>query len=453
MDVAKAWYAEHHEETLSGFFELLAFKSLSAVPEHRPDLIDCCAWLEKYLAELGFAVERWETSGHPTIFAEFRGTSSQSVLIYNHYDVQPVDPLALWDSPPFEPVIRDGKVFARGAQDNKGQLWYTLKALEYLLKRDGTLPLTVKLLIEGEEEVGSAGLIGLLPQKISKVRSDSVLIVDCGIPSITRPTVTAGLRGAVMLSLKLRGSNTDLHSGQHGGIAFNPNHALVQMLGKLRNEEGRVLVPGFYDGVKDLTPAERELFDFSFDDEDYRAVFGIYPTGGEQGLTPNERRWLRPTLEINGISGGYAGAGFKTVIPAEANAKISCRLVPGQDPERILESLIHFLKAIVPAGLTLEIDPLPGRSPAVRTSPKTRVMQACAKAYSEVFGIPCKFVLEGWSVPVTSVLAECSGAELAMIGLALPDDQIHAPNERFSLERLEKGFLSTVRLLEILGSK
>lgn len=446
-------FASRRDAILHEYFEFLRFPSISADPAHRDGVLGCAEWLAGYLRKMGFTVEFWETSGYPTLFAEWNqaGPGAPTVMIYNHYDVQPVDPLEKWSSPPFEPTIRNGQVYARGAQDNKGQCWYAVSALKTLLETEGRLPVNVKLVIEGEEELGSIGLAKILESHRAQLAADHLLVLDCCIPSLQHPAVTLGLRGFVGLEIELTGSKFDLHSGAHGGVAYNPNHAMVELLAKLRDGSGRIGIPGFYDEVVPLTDHEKSVLFMDFDEDLYRREFGAAPTGGEQHLPPNERRWTRPCLEVNSFWGGYIGAGIKTIIPAKANARISCRLVPDQDPHRIGERLELFLRENCPPGFELSIHKWPGVGWPVRTSSEAEVVRATAKGYEEACGIPCKFILEGWSVPVVAELAAVSGAEIALAGFGLSSDAIHAPNEHFGLDRLELGYIMTAKTLNELA--
>lgn len=439
--------------TYQDFFQFLSFPSISAEASYRPHVLACASWLEEYLKESGFEVEIWQGKGYPVIYASWSGKGLQNptVLIYNHYDVQPVDPIELWNSPPFEPTVRNGEVFARGAQDNKGQCFYVLTALRYLLKRDGTLPVNVKLCIEGEEEVGSASLPSLLKQKREKLKADHLLVVDVGIKDPQTPCVTLGLRGIVSLTLEVVGSKTDLHSGTHGGVAYNANHAMVEILAKLRDISGKIAIPGFYEDVVEITSTERRKLNFDFDLETYRSCFGGEPAGGEKAFSPIESAWLRPTVEINGISGGYTGEGLKTVIPARAQAKISCRLVPDQQPEKIGKLVSDFLKNVCPLGVQVNVQVHHGGGQPVRTAADSYVVQAAANAYTEIFQKPCQFILEGASIPIVPELVAASEAEGVLLGYGLPNDQIHAPNEHFGLDRFRKGFVTIIKILENLA--
>jgi acetylornithine deacetylase/succinyl-diaminopimelate desuccinylase-like protein len=450
----KSYFQKNNKQIIDDYLEFLRFQSISTDPAYTPQVLACADWLTQYLTKMGFEVQQWPTSGHPTIFASYlkAGPEKPTFLIYNHYDVQPVDPLEEWETPPFEPTIRNGQVYARGAQDNKGQCFYTIQALKALIELNGTLPINIKLIIEGEEETGSNGLAEILQQRQNQLKADYLAIVDVGIPGPTEPTLTLGLRGLVTLDVHLQGSKTDLHSGCHGGVAYNPIHALVELLSKLRNSSGKITVPGFYDDVLPMDEQERQQLNLEFDVKKYETMFGIKPTGGEKAFSPAERNWLRPTLEINGVSGGYAGAGFKTVIPAKAHAKISCRLAPNQDPKKIGALVANFLKENAPEGIVVDAQVRPGGGFATRAKASSIVAQAFAKAYSEVFGKTCEYIFEGASIPIVPELSAASGSEVVMLGLGLADDQIHAPNEHFGLDRIEKGFLIMALAIEKLGN-
>ena len=444
-------FKENKEQIIEDFMTYLRFKSISSEPEFKDDVIACADWLEGYLKDSGLEVSRWETSGYPVFMATYEvDPSKPTVMLYGHYDVQPVDPLELWDSPPFEPVIKDGEIYARGAQDNKGQCFYFISAVRALLKKHGTLPVNVKLIIEGEEEDGSAGMAEILEKHKSELKSDHLLIVDCGFHAPERPAVTIGVRGLVGITVKLTGSNTDLHSGSHGGLVYNPNRALVELLGKLFDDNGTVTVPGFYDNVQALTAEQKELINFEFDQEFYEQAFGAKANGGEKDRSPLESCWLRPTLEINGVGGGYAGKGFKTVIPAEAVAKLSCRLVPNQDPVRVGNLVAEFLKENCPEGIEIDVKVHEGMGAGLRAKLKSKVVLATAKAYEEVNELPCSNILEGASIPIVVDLAEAAEAEVVLMGYGLPGDQIHAPNEHFGIDRIEKGFLTIARTLQLI---
>lgn len=453
LDELRKKYASEKAEILKDYFQFLRFQSIATDPAFKTEVSACADWLMSYLQKIGLKVEMWPTQGAPTLFATHKHTDKKAstLLIYCHYDVQPVDPLNLWTTPPFEPTIREGNVFARGAVDDKGQCFYTIAALKALLEHN-KLNCNLKFLIEGEEESGSRGLFGLLKQKKAELKADHVLIVDSGLQQAGKPAITLGVRGICTMSVTLKGSHFDLHSGVHGGIVYNPNRALCELLASLHDDNGRVTIPGFYDAVKPLSPQEKEELNFSFDLKQLQTHFGAAAIGMERGFTPLEAAWLRPTIEYNGISGGYAGAGFKTVIPALATAKVSCRLVPGQDPETIAQLVKKYLITKTPNGIAIDVTILPGGGKCVRSSPHSKIAQVMAQAYTEVFGQPCAKILTGGSIPIAADLAETSGGEILFVGVYLPEDQIHAPNEHFSLDRFEQGYLTIYRGLELLGN-
>ncbi len=447
------YFDAYRASLVEDYFTFLRFQSIGTDPQYANDVRSCCDWLVLYLKSIGLQVSVWETAGQPTVFAsDLRaGADKPTVLLYNHYDVQPVDPLELWKYPPFEPALVGDRVYARGAVDNKGQCFYVMHALRALLERDGCLPVNLKLCIEGEEEFGSPSLPAVVAERKAELAADYLYIVDAGIRAAGIPAVTLGCRGITCMTVNLQGSSTDLHSGENGGIVYNPLHALVAMLGKLRDESGRITIPGFYDDVLALSPEEKNQLSFEFDAGAYRTSFGAEANGGENDYSPLESAWVRPTLEINGISGGYAGEGFKTVIPARASAKVSCRLVPRQTPEKITELVTSYLEKIAPPGIKVSVATEGGGAP-LRTGISSRATQAAAAAYTEVCGKPCEYILTGGSIPISAKLAEVSGAETVYLGYGLPDDNIHAPNEFFDLTRMKLGLATVGRILEILGT-
>lgn len=448
-------YKKSSDSALKDFFTFLKFQSISTDPAFKNEVKACADWLTHYISDIGFHVEQWTTSGHPVIFASHleAGPSKPTLLIYNHYDVQPTDPLELWNSPPFEPTVINGEVFARGAQDNKGQCFYVLQALKAYLKVHKKFPLNIKLCIEGEEESGSTGLSKILkePQRQKQLKADYLAIVDMGIFDINSPAVTLGVRGIVTMEVRALCSTTDLHSGSHGGIVYNPLHALVKILSQLRDDNGKITIPGFYDNVKPLDPSHQAKISLDFDPKQYEKQFGAKPTGGEKEFSILERAWNRPTLEINGITGGYGGAGFKTVIPAKALAKVSCRLVPDQDPQKIGTLVAKHIQSLAPEGIKIEVEIYPGSGKAIRANPDSVLVKSFAKAYETLYNKPCKYIFDGGSIPIVTELANASGSEVILLGFGLPDDQIHAPNEHFGIDRLEKGFLVMTYALEELG--
>lgn len=437
---------------LSDFFEFLSIPSISSEPEFKAEVRRGALYVQKRLDGLGFKTELWETDIHPIIFAESSfDPAKPTLLIYNHYDVQPVDPLDLWETPPFSPTLRDGEVYARGAQDNKGQCFYVMEALRHIKERDGKFPINIKLVIEGEEECGSTSLHKIIPSKIKELKADVLAIVDLGIPAPNTPALTLGTRGLITMDIEVVNANKDLHSGSHGGIAYNPIHALAKILSETRDSEGKITIPGFYDDIVIVSDEEKKDMRFCFDEDEYEKNFGTTATGGEIAFSPIERNWLRPGLEVNGIIGGYTGDGIKTVIPSKARAKISCRLVPNQSPQKVSDLLKEYFEKKAPPGTIVKVIIQGEGGEAARSNIQSRGVQAFAKAYSEVFNKPCQFVFEGASIPIVPKLAEASGAEPVLLGLGLVTDGIHSPNEHFGVDRLEMGAKIIVKAIDGLA--
>lgn len=453
IDGLTKYFNENEKKILDDYFKFLRFPSVSTESKYISEVNACAQWLMDYLEKIGFDVELWPTKGHPTLFASNlkAGPDKPTLLIYNHYDVQPIDPIQEWVSPPFEPTIRNGEVYARGASDNKGQCFYTIQALKALLELEGTLPINIKLCIEGEEEAGSAGLAEILEQKKEDLQADYLAIVDLGIPKKDQPAITLGIRGLITMDVEVQGSDIDLHSGSHGGLTYNPIHALIKILSSLRDAQGKITIPGFYDDVQPLSQEDRKKISLKFDEKEYQDMFGAHATGGEKEFSPMERVWTRPALEINGINGGYSGSGFKTVIPAKAIAKVSCRLVPNQDPQKIGELVARYIENQAFEGIKVRVNLHAGKGKAVRADCDSAVVQAFSKAYQEVFQKPTQFIFEGASIPIVTELTAVSGAEVVLVGVGLADDKIHAPNEHFGIDRLKQGFLIMATAIENLN--
>jgi acetylornithine deacetylase/succinyl-diaminopimelate desuccinylase-like protein len=448
----KKWYGKNSAQILQDYFTFLKFPSISTDPTYKKHIHEAASWVENYLKKIGFKTEQWKTNFHPVVFAtHLVDPSRPTVLIYHHYDVQPIDPIDKWKSPPFEPTIRDGRVYARGASDNKGQCFYTLTALKALFELCKKVNVNIKVFVEGEEECGSRGALEALKAHQKELKADHILIVDGGLPFAGRPAITLGLRGIVLLEVTCRNSSIDLHSGIHGGIVLNPNRALVEMLSKLWDKKGKIAIPGFYKNVAKPTAKELKIIEKVVDEKYLRKQFGVKAFRGEGGYSLWESNAIRPTLEINGISGGYAGAGFKTVIPSMALAKISCRIVPNQDPEVVVRSISNYLKKIAPKGLEIETTWDHGGKP-VRSSPHTKTVQVCSEAFSEVFGKPCVKTFCGASVPLVADLVKACKGDAVVIGVSLDSDDFHAPNEHFGLDQLEQGFLTICGILERFSS-
>lgn len=439
MDYA-AYLKQHEARHLEELKAFLRIPSISALSAHKADMVKAANWLVEQLKAAGLQrAELIETPGHPVVYAEWLGApGAPTALIYGHYDVQPVDPEHLWETPPFEPTVRDGKIYARGASDDKGQVFQHIKALEALLATEGKLPVNVKLLIEGEEEVGSTHLDDFVLANQELLKADVLVISDTPLYAKGQPALCYGLRGLAALELTLTGAKGDLHSGLYGGAVQNPLHALVELLASL-HENGRVAVKGFYDRVVELTVEERaEFAALPFDEAAYRAELGVPELFGEPGYTPTEQTWARPTLELNGVWGGFQGEGTKTVIPNQAHAKITCRLVPDQDPKEIQQLIQAHLEAHLPPGVTLSVTLQDTARPVV-TAIDHPALQAAAAALAEGYGKAPYFTRMGGSVPVVETFANRLGLPAVLMGFGLPDENFHAPNEHFNLDNYEIG--------------
>jgi acetylornithine deacetylase/succinyl-diaminopimelate desuccinylase-like protein len=434
-------------------FDFLRFRSVSTKPDHAPNLRACADWLCALLHHGGFRAEVAETGGHPAILA--RGPEvpgKPTVLIYGHYDVQPEDPADLWTSRPFEPDIRNQRVFARGATDNKGQILAHLLGAIHLLREEGTLPVNLIFLIEGEEEVGSTHLDDFIRARRDELRCDVIAISDTGMVAEGHPTLTQSLRGIAAMEVIVRGPSTDLHSGIFGGGVMNPAAALVKLLASLHDDKGRVAVPGFYDDVVKPDPAEREaLAALPVSDADFQRETGVRVLAGEEGFSTVERIGIRPTAEINGLTSGYQGAGTKTVLPSTASAKLTFRLVPNQKPDRVLNLVeIHFHNHL-PPGVELEIIRGHGGMPYALDL-KSPWCAAALRALETTFGRTPALMREGGSIPIVQTFHDLLGSETLLLGLAAPDCKAHAPDENFPLENFEAGIRLHQNLLRELAA-
>jgi acetylornithine deacetylase/succinyl-diaminopimelate desuccinylase-like protein len=432
---------EHRATHLEQLKEWLRIPSISALSAHKDDCHRAAQWLAEHARAIGLEnVQVMDTKGNPVVYADWlHAPGAPTALIYGHYDVQPVDPLHLWQTPPFEPDIRDGKIFARGATDDKGQAFMHFKAVEALLKTEGKLPVNVKFLIEGEEEAGSVSLPAFIQEHRDLLQADVLVISDSSLYAPGQPSLDYGLRGMAGFQVDVYGANTDLHSGSYGGAVSNPLHALVQMLAALRHPAGRVAVPGFYDKVKDLTPAEREAFaKLPFDERAYMQALGVDALHGEPGYTPLERIGARPTLELNGIYGGFQGERSKTVLPKEAHAKITCRLVPDQDPHEIIDLVEAHLRRNAPPGVRVEIQRFDAAR-AVVVPIDHPSLQAAAAALQQTYGKEPYFTRGGGSIPVVETFVTLLKLPVVLMGFGLPTENLHAPNEHFHLENFDTG--------------
>jgi acetylornithine deacetylase/succinyl-diaminopimelate desuccinylase-like protein len=438
---------ETREERLESFKEFLRIPSISGIPSHAGD---CRAAAEFVAADLRTAgmehVEVCETGGHPVVYADWLHASGKpTVLVYCHYDVQPVDPLDLWESPPFVPVVKDGQMLARGSADDKSQLHMHVRALEALLRTRGRLPINVRLVFEGEEEASSVHLDAWLAANKDRLTSDFAVISDTPFFEGNRPAITVGLRGLVYFQLDVTGSTIDLHSGGYGGAVDNPVNALCQIVAALKGPDGRITVPGFYDDVVDLTPADREAFArLGLDDEEYRKSLGVPELHGEPGYTTLERIGARPTLDVCGIWGGFEGDGPKTIIPAHAHAKISCRLVADQDPEKIFGLVADHIARVAPSSIRYSIQRLGDGRPSL-TPIDGPTTQAAVRALGATFGVEPLFMREGGSVPVCASFESLLGISTVLLGFAPPDGRFHAPNEWMSMANYETGIRTIAR--------
>ncbi len=443
---------QHGDRFVNELKALLRFPSVSAQPEHKGDVLACAEWLQGHFQAIGLNAQLHATKGHPILLA--KGPSAKNaptVVIYGHYDVQPPEPFDLWHTPPFDPVIRDGKLFARGASDNKGQFFAHVKAVESYLKTNTPLPVNVIFLIEGEEEVGSGNLTAFVRQRANRLRADYVIISDTGMFAKDVPTVTYGTRGIAALEIRVDGPSRDLHSGVFGGSVANPALVLAKLLAQCMRDDGRVSVPGFYDDVKPLEQWERRQFGrLKFDDKAYARFLGVSKLAGEAGYTTLERRWGRPTFEINGIFGGYQGPGGKTIVPAWAGAKITCRLVPNQEPEKIARIVAEHLRKFCPKSVRLTITGGHGAPPFLE-SPDGPGAHAAAVALEKAFGFEPVFIREGGSLPILGEFKRHLRGEIILVGLGLPDDNWHSPNEKMELNNFHRGIAMSIELLRQLA--
>lgn len=436
-----AYLAQRRSEHLEQLKELLRFPSISTLPEHQSDVLRCAEFLADHARSIGFEnVELLPTAGHPVVYGDWlHAPGKPTVLVYGHYDVQPVDPLHLWDTPPFEPDIRDGKLFARGSSDDKGQVFMHLKSFEALLKTTGTLPVNVKLCIEGEEEIGSRHLPAVLEKYTKKLSADVLVISDTPILGPNQPSVCYGLRGLAALQIDVRGANSDLHSGLYGGAVQNAIHALVMILDSMRDENGHILVDGFYEDVAALSEKERAAYrQLGFDEADMAATLGVTQLFGEAGYSVLERTWARPTLEVNGIYGGFQGDGTKTVIPNEAHAKITCRLVPNQDPQGILTMIEAHVRKHTPRGVTVTVQ-IQDAAPPYVTPFHHPAIQWAAQSYERAYGVPAAFTRMGGSIPIVEAFNRTLGIPVVLMGFGLNTENFHAPNEHFTLDNFDRG--------------
>jgi len=456
MQLVLDYLKQNQKRFLAEFCDYLRFPSVSAQPAHKKDLHACAEWLVAHCRAIGLAARLCPTGGHPIVIAKTPRAKSKTkrphFMVYGHYDVQPPEPLELWDSPPFEPRIVGRTIFARGSTDNKGQNFAHLKAIEAYLKTGTPLPCDLTFVIEGEEEVGSESLSSFLKKNRRELDCEAVVVSDTGMPSPKHPALTYALRGIIAFEITLHGPSHDLHSGVFGGAVENPAMALVQLLAKVRDSKGRITIPGFYDDVAPLSKFEREqAAHYPLPDAKLKKLLGSPQLFGEHGFTATEQRSARPTFEINGLTSGYQGEGSKTIVPSWARAKITCRLVPDQKPGQIRKIVVAHLKKICPPTVRMEIEAGHGAE-AYHVSPTGPQAQAALRALEKAFGCQPILMREGGSIPIVNEFKKILGADSLLLGLGLPDDNAHSPNEKFNLDCFEKGqFMSAYLWQELAG--
>ena len=469
-------FDEQREAILKEYFELLRFPTVGAEPTRLKDCVDCAMWLKKWLAPQGFAVELMQApkmlGTPPILFAERKGTEgAPTVLFYGHYDVQPPDPLDAWETPPFEPTLKDNqRVYCRGSQDDKGQFFAFLCGMRNFIRgrletrderregederretRGAQVP-TIKIVLEGQEESGSTALTALAPTIKDRLRADVLLVCDTGAAAELRPAIMAGLRGVSHFTVRLEAASYDLHSGEHGGIAPNPAQGMAELIASLHNPDGSIAVRGFCDHVVPPTDEERAAAESAaVSPEEYEKITGVPPVGGEQGLSLTERNSFRPTIEVNGIHTGYGGPGSKTVIPAGALAKISMRLVPDQNPDEVMAALERHLKQHTPRGMKLFIEDLTGGAAGFRLPLASPVFRLAASVLEELDPRGAVFQWDGASIPVVSTLKACSGAAPLLVGFGQPEDHMHSPNESYGLNQFARAMAWAEKILAALA--
>jgi acetylornithine deacetylase/succinyl-diaminopimelate desuccinylase-like protein len=454
MGTVASYYSQNQNQFLEGLKTFLRIPSISTLSEHKPDIEKAARFVREDLERMGVRNTRLiEGLGHPLVYGEWlEAKGKPTLLIYGHYDVQPADPLDEWKSPPFEPDVRGDDIFARGAVDDKGQVYLLLKAIEGHLKTSGRLPVNVKLLIEGEEECSGQAIEAYVKQHGKELGVDAALICDTEMFAPGLPTITLGLRGIIYTEIEVTAARTDLHSGIYGGAAPNPLQAMAEILAGLKDSTGRILIPGFYDDVEPPAPAEKEAWKrLPFDENKYlETEIGATSLVGEEGYSVLERTWARPTLEVHGIRGGFVGEGAKTVIPARAAAKVSMRLVPAMDPGKAYQQYTKHVESLTPRGTKVSVR-LFAKSPASLVNPQNRFIETAARALEETFGAKTVYIRSGGSIPVVSLLQQQAGIPSVLMGFGLPDDNLHAPNEKFHLPNFYRGIEAVGRYLEMLG--
>lgn len=453
MDNLTRYLDQHRDRFVEDLSACLRIPSVSAQPEHKEDCARCARHLADHLLKIGMTrAEVIPTPGHPVVYGEWLAApGAPTALIYGHYDVQPVEPLELWKTPPFEPVVSDGKLYARGAVDDKGQVYMHLKAIEAHLATSGKLPINVRMVLEGEEEVGSENLGAFLRERRAGLDADVIVVSDTAMLGPDQPALTYGLRGILYTQIEVLGPRHDLHSGHFGGAVMNPANALAAIIAALKDGDGRIVVPGFYDKVRPLGAAEREMMrGLPFDEAGFLAEAGAPAPWGEKGYTTLERTTARPTCDVNGLWSGYQGEGSKTVLPSVAGAKVSLRLVPDQDPAELFPKVEAYVKKVAPPGVTVKVRDLHSAPPWI-TEPGHPMLECARRALARAWTKPAAMIREGGSIPVMATFQETHGLPAIMMGFGLDDDNVHAPNEKFSLSSYHGGTRSVAYLYEELA--
>jgi acetylornithine deacetylase/succinyl-diaminopimelate desuccinylase-like protein len=454
VEQAINWAQSQRQEHLDQLKELLAIPSVSTQPEHQDDVIRAADWLAAHMWAIGLSeVGVYPTARHPVVYGHWTGASdAPTVLVYGHYDVQPPEPLELWHTPPFAPSVQEGNVYARGASDDKGQLFVHLKAVEAFMRTAGRLPINVKFLLEGEEEIGSPSLERFVADHRERLAADVVLISDSHILAPDQPALVYGLRGMCYMEIEVQGPSQDLHSGSYGGAIHNPAEVLCQIVGALKDEQGRITIPGFYERVAPISDEEHAaLACVPFSAAQFRQETGVAKTWGEAGYSVLEQTSARPTLDVNGLVSGYIGEGGKTIIPAWARAKVSMRLVADQDPDEVRRLFTAYVQALTPDTVRLTVRNWGLARPALvdRGIPE---MQAAVRAYERAFGVSPVFIREGGSIPVVTLLKEALGLDTILMGFGLPDDNIHGPNEKLHLENFYRGIETAIHFFDLINT-
>lgn len=449
-------YAQAHEARhLAELMEFLRIPSVSTQPEHNADTAVAANWLADAMQKAGLEnIELIQTDRHPLVYADWlhAGADAPTVLVYGHYDVQPAEPFELWHTPPFEPTVQDDYLYARGASDDKGQVYIHVKAVEAHLKTNGRLPVNVKFIVEGEEESGGLSLAAFIPENTQKLKADVALVSDTGMVNPNQPAIVYGLRGMCYVLMDITGPTRDLHSGSYGGGINNPLNVLCHIIANLKDEDGHILIPGFYDKVRPLSPQERAIIaKLPLNEAEWLAETGAPVAWGEPEYTLVERLGARPTLDVHGIIGGYTGPGAKTVLPSTVHAKFSMRLVPDQDPQEIADLLEKFVNILTPP--SVKVTMTARGAPASITDFNIPAMKAAESAYTQVYGVQPVYMREGGSIPVVGQFQAHLNLETVLMGFGLPDDRIHSPNERFYLPNFYRGIQTSIRFFEEYGNR